>query len=480
MLGVGIGVPFCTNHGGFSTDAIAHYNRVIADGGVIPAGLVGVNFVFLQLQSALGTSYLTYSATCYDPQYLGYKKGTGSGITLGQATQKLYAVGGSGYDVVQSTVVYQPLLLAWNSTDTNYYFNPCVLNNSVTSGTAVSYNYLTDTLAITAKIFINNQTTASWDNIANQGTLFGLQIRNQGTSKNIRINATTPAATSTSYMPSTTSPHYIRATITTINITYEWSADGVTYTTLDTGITLPTIGTTGTLTIGGSANSTANYCNIYSVILNNSTTSSTITFDPNSYNAGTSQSTWTDGGATWTINTGTATTGFKGVLVNRTIVQSNGTVGLYNLISNSFATISTRTLFASFNAYSSPFSCIIDDNLTLNRNGIYKSSGEIARTYLNTTTTVTEIATGSINTLKLITAYVGTSNQSIQYNNGTAVTSGTITPSTTTGVSMFSKYDFGSATNSSLTSFFMLNMTTDLTIRTAIYNILKTMNNNAF
>ena len=476
---IAIGLPFV--HGsGLNPDAITHANRVIADGGVLPLGVDGVNFVFNQLQLAIGSSYLSISATCYDAQYLGYKQGTGSGVTLGQATQKLYAIGGSGFDVVQNTVASQPLLLAWNSTDTSYYFNPCVASNSVTSGTAVSWASLTDTLIITAKIFANNQTTSSWDNIVIQNTLFGLQIQNNGTQKRFRINATTAATGSTLYTPSTTAPHFIRATITPSNITYAWSADGSTYTTLDTGITLPTIGTTGTLTIGGSANSTANVCNVYSVILNNSTTSSVITFDPNSYVAATSQTTWTGGGATWTINTGTTTTGYKGVLVNRTMVQSNAIVSIVPLLSPTFTAIANRTLFTAFNAYSSGFSYLIDDGTIAARNGVVKLSGETARIYLNTGLVATDVATGSINTFKLITAFVGASTQSIQYNNGTAVTSATITPSTTTGVAMFSKTDVGNPINASLTSFFMLNMTTDATIRTAIYTLLKTMNNNAF
>jgi hypothetical protein len=480
MFGNYIGASNPRFFGSINPDAQSHYNRVIADGGVLPQGLSGVNFVFNQLQLAIGSGYLTASATCYDPEYLGYKLGTGSGITLGQATQKLYSIGGSGYDVVQNTVANQPLLLAWNSTDGNYYFNPCVANNSVTSGTALTYTPLTDTLIITAKILTNNQTTASWDNIVVQNTLFGLQIQNNGTAKKIRINATTAAAASTSYTPSTTAPHWVKVTITTANITYQWSADGISYTTLDSGITLPTFGTTGTLTIGGSANSTANVCKIYSVILNNSTTSSTITFDASNYLASSSQTSWTGGGATWAINTGTTTTGYKSVLVNRTIVQSSATISQVPLLSSTFSAISNRTLFTAFNAYSSGFSYVIDDGTTSGRNAIVKLSGENARTYLNTGVVGTDVATGSINTLKLITAFVGASTQSIQYNNGTAVTSGAITPSTTTGVSMFSRPDVGAASNASLTSFFMLNMTTDATIRTAIYNLLKIMNNNAF
>jgi hypothetical protein len=49
-----------------------------------------------------------------------------------------------------------------------------------------------------------------------------------------------------------------------------------------------------------------------------------VDFNPNQYNAATSQTQWTSStGEVWTINTGTAATGYKGVLVDRTILQFN-------------------------------------------------------------------------------------------------------------------------------------------------------------
>jgi hypothetical protein len=476
---IAIGLPFVHDLG-LNADAVTHFNRVIADGGVVPQGLTGVNFVFNQLQLAIGSGYLAASATCYDPEYLGYKLGTGSGITLGQATQKLYAIGGSGFDVVQNTVASQPLLLTYSNSQGNYYFMSRTTGNSITSGTALGFNIADNTLIITSKIFLNSQNAAgAYDNLCGQNTLFNLQVSNSGASKLIRFVSGSTAAASSSYTPNSTQPHWVRCTVAPSGITYEWSSDNVTYTSIGTSA-ITTAGTTGTLTIGGTTGSTANVTSIYTTTLQNVTTSTTLTFEPNNYLANTSQTSWTGGGATWTINTGTATTGFKGVLVNRTIVQSPATTAVPILLSSTFTAISNRTLFAAFNAYSSGFSYVIDDGVTPVRNGIVKSSGEVARIYLNTGAVATDVATGSINTLKLITAFVGANTQSIQYNNGTAVTSGAITPSTTVGVCMFSRPDGGSPSNASLTSFFMLNMTTDATIRTAIYNLLKTMNNNAF
>jgi len=44
---------------GIDAQAQAHYNRVIADGGLIPSGLVGVNNFFTTVKSIYGTSDIT-------------------------------------------------------------------------------------------------------------------------------------------------------------------------------------------------------------------------------------------------------------------------------------------------------------------------------------------------------------------------------------------------------------------------------------
>lgn len=479
-LGLGLSISK-SNYSLGNPSVIAHYNRVIADGGVLPAGLIGVAYVFNQLQTILGSSYLTLAQAAYNPHWLGYKLGTGSGNTLGQATQKLYAIGGSSYDVVQNTVGSQPLLLSRNSTDGNYYYNPCVASNSVTSGTALTYTAATDTLVITAKIFANNQTTASWDNIVVQNTLFGLQIQNNGTQKSFRVNATTAATGSTLYTPSSTAPHFIRATITTLNITYAWSADGITYTTLDSGITLPTFGTTGTLTIGGSANSTSNACSIYSVVLNNSTTSSTITFSPSSYAPATSQTSWTGGGATWTINTGTAATGLKGCLVNVTMIQTDGIA--HNMVSSAFTSIGSRTMYTSFTLmYGAPTTFLYDDATSFNFNGAYKELTGSSRYFGTSSFMYVDMDMGVANNLRRIGTIQFesvTPKATIQTNNGTVTTSTGITFKNTSGVTLFSSRSNTGFGQFVLTNHFMTSQADDNTTKTNMYNLLTYLNNNA-
>ena len=92
MIGVGIGIPFFKSFGGIDAQAQAHFNRVIADGGLVPSGLSGVNAFFNTIKTIYGTSDInTAISVGLDPQVLGYKLGAGSGTTLGQAAQKLYS-----------------------------------------------------------------------------------------------------------------------------------------------------------------------------------------------------------------------------------------------------------------------------------------------------------------------------------------------------------------------------------------------------
>ena len=70
--------PFSYLSGGTGIDsqAQAHYNRVIADGGVIPKGLAGCSAYFTAVKAIYATSDITTAiAAAYEPDYLGYKIG---------------------------------------------------------------------------------------------------------------------------------------------------------------------------------------------------------------------------------------------------------------------------------------------------------------------------------------------------------------------------------------------------------------------
>jgi hypothetical protein len=93
------------------------YDRIIADGGV--SNLIRLNYFVVGLKTIYGT--LTNVPICHDGHWIGYKLGTGTGATAGQATAKLYSLTVAG-DAVQATAASQPLLLAHNGVSSDNYF----------------------------------------------------------------------------------------------------------------------------------------------------------------------------------------------------------------------------------------------------------------------------------------------------------------------------------------------------------------------
>ena len=475
---IATGVPFFRAFDLIDPQAQAFYDRVIADGGVVPTGLIGVDATFKAVKAIYGVTDITQALSVfYDAHYLGYKSviSGGVGVTKGQAIEILYSACGASGDCVQTTLSNQPLLLAWSLTNGNYWFNPCIAGNSVTASSGVGYTFSTDTLILKAKVFLNNQGASGiFDTIGGQGTLYNLQITNVGTSKAIRILGTTASSASSSYTPSTTEPHWVRATLTPLGITFEWSADNSNWTSIGTSV-LPNFGTSTTLTVGGTTGSTANVMSVYLFEVTNSTTSTTKVFNPNNYSASTSQTTFTSSGTVWTINTGTATTGYKGVLVDRTIVQSDGVDD--TMQSGTITSRSNFTRYFAFNTIVASGTQYFIDGHISNRHLIYKGSSQL-RLY-NDGTGASEILNANTIGLKLITGDYNTSSSKLRTNAG-ADTNGTVGNATSTKVTLFSAGSGGSTSNITFTSLIDAIAIDNNTIKTAIYNLIRSVNNNAF
>ena len=480
---LGLGLSISKNNGkfagGIDSQAQAFYDRVIADGGVVPTGLVGVSATFKAVKAIYGVTDITQALSVfYDAHYLGYKSviSGGVGVTAGQAANKLYSACGASGDVIQATLTNQPLLLAHGGN--NYYFMARTTGNSITSGTALSFNIATDTLIITSKVFLNSQNAAgTYDNLCGQNTLFNLQVSNATGSKLIRFVSGSTAIASSSYTPSSTAPHWVRCTVAPSGITYEWSADNVTYTSIGTSA-ITTAGTTGTLTFGGTTGSTANATSIYTTTLQNVTTSTTLTFEPNSYLASTSQTSWTGGGATWTINTGTATTGYKGVLVDRTIVQADGVDD--TMVQSTANRGDTCTQYAAikYAAVTTAGASFIDSQSHASYNAISWLNSTTIRMYFENATAIDRTVVAQ--TLNLITITNTNAAQTSSINNGTNGTN-TQNPSTSkTGVTIFANGAGGARQQGFLNTYVCSNSINNSTVRTAMYNYIRSINNNAF
>ena len=113
--------------GGISAEAKTIYNRIIADGGV--SNLSRLNFFVKGLKAIYGD--LANVPVCYDAHWIGYKLGSGTGATAGQAAAKLYSLTVAG-DAVQATAASQPLLLSHNGASSdNYWYGSGVVGITI-------------------------------------------------------------------------------------------------------------------------------------------------------------------------------------------------------------------------------------------------------------------------------------------------------------------------------------------------------------
>jgi len=462
------------------TIALNHYNRVTAAGGVLPCGVAALASIINAICTALGlTSEAAFQAAVplgLDPHYSGYLAGAGSGVTLGQACQKIFNWAGASGDVSQGTAGSMPLLLAYDGTN-KYVFLPCISGNTVTSGTAVTWTPATDTLVLKAKIFSNAQTSASWDSIGQQNTLFKLELNSTGATKAIRVSGSTSAAGSSTYTPSSTAPHWVRATITPANITYEWSADNTTWTTLNSGVTLPTFGTTGTLTIGGTSVSTANAMSVYTFDFTNSTTATTISFNVSNYNAATSQTSFTTSGVVWTLNVGTATTGYKACIVSKTIVQGDGVDDRLSV--TGLTTIPLVSVYQAKKYYPSSIGSKVGFLISTlaSGSGEFGTAATTTRYYSDNSYFIPQFIPTAL--LQMHYAKYKNNAQDFKINNGT---SPTITNQAFSGMNCV--YLFSDNTtvymNLNINTFIVLSIDVNGTQNTAMYDIVRSMNENAF
>ena len=142
-LGLGLGLAKPSVLPTIDAEALALYNRVIADGGIVPAGLAGCDAYIKAAKAALGISNLSQAyLSLAHPQYTGIRVATGTGATAGnRAARTVYnAIGATG-DFIQTTAANQPLALV--HTGTNYVWLPGVSGNGFTTPNATS-NQLID------------------------------------------------------------------------------------------------------------------------------------------------------------------------------------------------------------------------------------------------------------------------------------------------------------------------------------------------
>lgn len=477
-LGLGLSKNKTAVYSGLKLDAqaVAHYDRVIADGGIIPAGLLGCNAWFVAVKAVYAVTDITTAISAgYDPHYLGTNNPAlkGIGTTAGQACSKLYSCSGASGDLTQATAASMPLLLVKNSTDANYWFGSGVAGNYCSTPNAAA-NQITGDIEIIVNVnYVNNSDYQVW---ISKDASYNLYID----SSNLLVlnfsSATSSVGIGASYSG------WIKATrqASSGDVKFYTSSDGITYTQL--GTTRPTAA--GNLTNSsniiyvGSYNSASLPVKgkIYRATISNSIGGTPVVdFNPASYNAATSQTSWVSAsGETWTINTGAATTGYKGQIVSFTTLQGDGVDD--RMTSGAMTSKSTTTRYLIMNKLSNSAKYFVDGAPTNRQttyndgSGVWSFSGATQVAYTNEQALV-QLYTSTFNSTSSLT----------QINNANDTT-GTTDNSASTAINIFATNSGSFPSNAIMNSLIETNggIIDNSTIRTAMYNALKSLYSNAF
>jgi len=483
MLGISVS-NLCVNgfRGGIDADAKAIYNRIIA----IPNGfsnLSRLNYFVKGLKAIYGT--LSNVPVCYDAHWIGGVLGSGVGATAGQACARLCSLTVAG-DAVQATASAQPLLLMHGgAASDNYWYSPRVTGNFVSSPNAtvnqisgnieIIVRYQSNTIGIIQTLLMKGNTTA-YNYAVDISTTNNLRFIYGG------FNVITSSQT---INPLILQYYKVTRNSTTGDVQFFTSIDGVTYTQLGTTQSstvgnLPT--NTVQLVVGDNTAFTGNASqgNIYRVTISNTIGGAPVVdFNPAQYNASISQTAWTSStGEVWTINTGTATTGYKGVICDRIIVMFDG---VDDNIKN--ATVPRGNICSQYLVYKTenePGSGVtILDSASANYQNSFAPEASNMKLYMNGTLSGLTKTLGT--TLSLFTA---TNNQGVlntlQKNNDTEV-SNSYTPTLSgTGITI-GKLALSSFYQKGNVHTYICNIGVDTTTtRTAMYNFIRSLNNNAF
>jgi hypothetical protein len=427
---------------------------------------------------------------CYDAHWIGYKLGSGTGTTAGQAAAKLYSLTVAG-DAVQTTAASQPLLLAHSGVD-NYWWGSGVAGNYVSTPNA-AVNRITGDIEIIAKIKFNSFTgsqeiVCKWDatrgyNLLIQAKKVAFYFTQDGSSL-LSVNSTIDLPFSLGDIG------WVKATriASTGIVTFYSSTDGITYTILGAALTYTTgamYSSNSILEIGSSDSGlyTLGKNSIYRATIANSIGGTPVVdFNPATYNASTSQTAWTSTtGEVWTINKSTGLS-FAGQLVNRTYVMG----GALQFMTNSTTSLRPNncTQYISYsnnNNDASSNRLLIDSNSSNWLNSItggYLGISEFAMNGFASSLNRSGMVLGSLSLITVKTN-AGIEN-SMSRNNGTLATNSFATTPSGNGLTLLAR-NAGLTPIAAVISSYICSSSVDTTDQqTATYNLIRSLNENAF
>lgn len=343
-IGIQTGIQITKGGSFIDPEAQILYDRVIADGGIVPAGLSGMDAYIKAAKAARGISTLAQGyLSLAHPHYTGIRLATGTGPTAGnRAARTVYNAIGAIGDFIQTTAANQPLALVHSGQ--NYAWLPGVSGNYFGTPNATA-NQVTGNIQITANI--NPSVLTSDQNIVNKSSVAGTTM-----GYNFFLNSSgglsfafspTGAVASRTTVTSTVSlasvgilPNtnfWVRVTRNSVSgdIQFFTSIDGVVFTQLGSTVSSITgnlFSSTEPLFLG----TWADTLHFLTGKINRVTISNTIggnpvvDFNPANYSRATSGTTWTSTtGEVWTLNTPATNNALKAAIVDTTMVMGNGT-----------------------------------------------------------------------------------------------------------------------------------------------------------
>ena len=486
---IGIGLDIFSNR--IDPEAQSIYNRIIA----IPNGfsnLSRLNYFVKGLKAIYGT--LSNVPVCYDAHWIGGVLGSGVGATAGQACARLCSLTVAG-DAVQATASAQPLLLMHGgAASDNYWYGSGVNGNYVSTPNAAA-NQITGDIEINISLQLNDYSGVTMAYIAKDDGVSNrsLQYRQlSGGTHQIILNfgaglvvySTTVSAGLTNGIK-----YFLKVTRQSSNgnINFYKSTDGVSYTQIGATVS----GTVGAMATINCPLEIASYQagtqtlvqgKIYRVTISNTIGGAPVVdFNPAQYNASTSQTQWTSStGEVWTINTGTATTGYKGVICDRIIVMSDGVDDGLLTVGNILSAM-PFTMYLAFRGYV--------NNATGGKAnfGQFNIDGAIGRNnatsillWGGSPSTIYLTDTADSNKINMVTVLrkLGVNNTSMQINQNVAKLSNASGGFGADKIFIFTD-SFGSDNSSFQTS--VISSIEDTTQqKLAMYNLIRSLNNNAF
>jgi hypothetical protein len=265
------------------------------------------------------------------------------------------------------------------------------------------------------------------------------------------------------------------------DVIFYTSTDGITFTQLGTTQNVTSgvrNSNTKVVTIGSEETGTSRLFggSIYKLTISNTIGGTPVVdFNPNQYNAANSQTQWVStSGETWTINTGTATTGYKGQIVTKTIVMSDGVDDFISVTG-----LTSRQYFTRYVAcipYTNPNTAprIISGNADTHL--IFKTGTGAFEAFNGLQLAFTGEL---VNILQaLIVDYNSTNSKTFVNNAGE--TSGSTGTTSSTAVSLFGSVTGTTLSNSVINTVIQPISVDNSTTRTAMYNYIRSINNNAF